>query len=33
MKKSIVMARWNNEAAVWVATSDDIPGNLIDIRI
>ena len=26
MKKLLVMARWDDEASVWVATSDDIPG-------
>ena len=26
MKKLLVIAQWDNEAGVWVATSDDIPG-------
>lgn len=26
MKKFLVIAQWDNEAGVWVATSDDIPG-------
>jgi len=26
MKKLLVMARWDDEASVWVTTSDDIPG-------
>ena len=26
MKKLLVIARWDDEASVWVATSDDIPG-------
>ena len=26
MKKLLVIAQWDNEVGVWVATSDDIPG-------
>lgn len=26
MKKLLVIAQWDDEAGVWVATSDDIPG-------
>lgn len=26
MKKLLVIAQWDNEAGIWVATSDDIPG-------
>ncbi|MBX9943230.1 MAG: DUF1902 domain-containing protein [Reyranella sp.] len=26
MKPYLVVAEWDNEARVWVATSDDIPG-------
>lgn len=26
MKPLFVRAEWDNEAAVWVATSDDVPG-------
>ncbi len=26
MKKLLVIAQWDDEASVWVATSDDIPG-------
>lgn len=26
MKKLLVIARWDDEASVWVATSEDIPG-------
>lgn len=32
MKKFLVIAQWDNEAGVWVATSDDIPGLVTEAK-
>ncbi len=32
MKKLLVFARWDSEAGVWVATSDDIPGLVTEAK-
>jgi predicted RNase H-like HicB family nuclease len=32
MKKFLVIAQWDGEAGVWVATSDDIPGLVTEAK-
>jgi predicted RNase H-like HicB family nuclease len=32
MKKFLVIAQWDEEAGMWVATSDDIPGLVTEAK-